>query len=154
MKTKAVFSTATQITPRKKKQQLHPLFVIGPSHTLAHFWGMPGLSLPPDAISRSKSSGNRKQSLCLESQSPLNLTTYIQNKGAFCPCIPPISPETNSAFSCNLEISLAQPSHCWRAHPLLSQCSLKSPAQHTHVPGSWSEPSTKQSWARMLKIGK
>lgn len=143
MKTKAVFSTATQTNSRNKEKQLHLLFVIGPSHTLAHFWAMPGLFLPPDSISCSKSCGREEKivSLCLESQSPLNLSCYIQNKESFCPSIPPISSETNSAFSSNLEISLAQPSHCQRAHPLLSQCSLKSPV-HTQVPGAWTEHST------------
>lgn len=60
MKTKAVHSTDTQTSSRIKEQQLRPLFAIGPSHTLAHFWGMQGFPLPLDAISRSKSAWKRK----------------------------------------------------------------------------------------------
>lgn len=45
-KTKAVYITATQTNSRIKEKQLHPLFAIGPSHTLAHFWGNTGTSPP------------------------------------------------------------------------------------------------------------
>jgi len=48
MKTKVVYTTATQTHSRIKEQQLHPLFAIGLTRTLAHFWGVQGLLLPLD----------------------------------------------------------------------------------------------------------
>lgn len=78
----------------------------------------------------------KKESSCLESQSPPNLHCYIPNKGSFCPSIPPVSSETNSVFSCNIEISLALPAIELPSSPSAKWCSL---GKHVHSTSEWAQ---------------
>lgn len=126
MKTKAVFSTATQTHSRNKEKQLHPLSLDQAKPLLIFCEWQDSLSLswcnPMYQISREE----KTESLCLESQSPLNLTCYIQNKRVFWPFYSTHLLQNQFCFklwSWNISCTaLSRP----RVHPLLSQCSLHS----------------------------
>lgn len=115
---------------------------------------MPGLSLSTDTISNQQGRENGQfmlgVTISLKSQ-------LLHSQLRVFLALPPISSRTNPVFSCNLEISLAQPCHCQgahRDHPVLPGKDAEHPCPaHTRV-GVWRGHSTKQSSARRLRVGK